>query len=140
MALARAQEKHKSEMSGEKVIHLNLSECHKSKISEKIKRALITTRSELPSMMHYVLIYKGETTTNYLTTIPSCLMSILKEFDVIFPNELPPELTPLHGIEHCTDLIPDPPLPNCVAYRTNLDEMKEIGWKIQEHHSKDLIR
>ena len=92
-----------------------------------MKSVLIATKSELrevqesPStILHYVLICKGPPSeTNDLTTIPLSLMSILKEFQDVFPDELPLGLPPLRGIEHRIDLIPGAPLPNRAAYRTN---------------------
>ena len=78
--------------------------------------------------------------TNPLTNIPPSLLSILKEFEDVFPDELPPGLPPLRGIEHRIDLIPDAPLPNRAAYRTNPEETKEIEKQIQELLSKGMIR
>ena len=67
-------------------------------------------------------------------------MSILQEFDDVFPQELPPGLPPLRGIEHRIDLIPGTPLPNRAAYRTNPEETKEIEKQIQDLLSKGMIR
>ena len=103
-ALVRTQQyKANSEMRGERVIHLNESECHKPNMSEKMESVLIATKSELrevqenPStILHYVLICKGPPSeTNDLTTIPLSLMSLLKEFQDVFPDKLPPGLPPL---------------------------------------------
>ena len=58
----------------------------------------------------------------------------------MFPQELPPGLPPLRGIEHRIDLIPGAPLPNRAAYRTNPEETKEIEKQIQELLSKGMIR
>ncbi|KAK1617486.1 hypothetical protein QYE76_023003 [Lolium multiflorum] len=49
-----------------------------------------------------------------------------KEFQDVFPDELPHGLPPLRGIEHRIDLIPGAPLPNRAAYRTNPEDTKEI--------------
>jgi hypothetical protein len=51
---------------------------------------------------------------------------------MFFPAEIPPGLPPLRGIEHQIDLIPEPTLPNCVTYRTNPEETKEIQRQVQE--------
>ncbi|KAK1670589.1 hypothetical protein QYE76_058748 [Lolium multiflorum] len=139
-ALARAKEAHiPSEMRGERVIHQKESERHKPYTSE-MKSVLIATKSEMrevhhnPSTkLHYVLICKGPPSeTNNLTTLPSSLLSLLKEFQDVFPDELPHGLPPLRGIEHRIDLIPGAPLPNRATYRTNPEDTKEIQRQIQD--------
>ncbi|KAK1561298.1 hypothetical protein QYE76_037242 [Lolium multiflorum] len=55
-----------------------------------------------------------------------------KEFQDVFPDELPHGLPPLRGIEHRIDLIPGAPLPNRAAYRTNPEDTKEIQRQIQD--------
>jgi hypothetical protein len=47
---------------------------------------------------------------NDYSTIPSPLLSLLKEFQDVFLDELPHGLPPLRGIEHRIDLIPGAPL------------------------------
>ncbi|KAK1595654.1 hypothetical protein QYE76_017288 [Lolium multiflorum] len=139
-ALARAKEATiTSELRGERVIHQKESERHKPYVSE-MKSVLLATKSEMrevhhnPSTtLHYVLICKGPSAeTNDLTNIPSSLLSLLKEFQDVFPDELPHGLPPLRGIEHRIDLIPGAPLPNRAAYRTNPEDTKEIQRQIQD--------
>ena len=112
-----------------------------------MKSVLIATKREMrevqgnPSMAHYVLICKGlAQDTNNLSTIPSSLLSLLKEFQDVFPDELPHGLPPHRGIEHRIDLIPGAPLPNRAAYRTNPEETKEIERQIQDLRDKGYIR
>jgi len=50
----------------------------------------------------------------------------LKEFEDVFPNDLPLRLPPIRGIEHQIDLLPGAPLPNKPAYRCNPNESKEL--------------
>ncbi|KAK1616641.1 hypothetical protein QYE76_022158 [Lolium multiflorum] len=147
-ALARAQQhNHHGDLRGEGATHLKETELHKPYMS-KIKSVLIATKSEWrevqenPSTtLHYVLICKGPSSeTNALTNIPSSLLSLLKEFEDVFPNELPHGLPPLRGIEHCIDLIPGAPLPNRAAYRTNPDDTKEIQRQIQYLLAKGYAR
>jgi hypothetical protein len=58
--------------------------------------------------------------------LPHAITNLLQEFKDIFPAEIPLGLPPLRGIEHQIDLILGAMLPNHVAYRTNLEETKEI--------------
>ncbi|KAK1602328.1 hypothetical protein QYE76_048162 [Lolium multiflorum] len=146
-ALARAKEATiTSELRGERVIHQKESERQKPYVSE-MKSVLLATKSEMrevhhnPSTtLHYVLICKGPSEeTNDLTNIPSSLLSLLKEFQDVFPDELPHGLPPLRGIEHRIDLIPGAPLPNRAAYRTNPEDTKEIQRQIQDLLTKGEI-
>ncbi|KAK1681418.1 hypothetical protein QYE76_042266 [Lolium multiflorum] len=146
-ALARAQHHiHHSELRGEGATHQKESERHHPHMSER-KSVLLTTKSEWrevkdnPSTtIHYVLICKGLSETNDLTNIPSSLLSLLKEFQDVFPDELPHGLPPLRGIEHRIDLIPGAPLPNRAAYRTNPEDTKEIQRQIQDLLAKGYVR
>ena len=62
--------------------------------------------------MHFVLVCKdGEPKTNTTHELPLVFQSLLQEFQDVFPDELPPSLPPLRGIEHRIDLIPGAPLP-----------------------------
>nr|XP_015629537.1 uncharacterized protein LOC107280299 [Oryza sativa Japonica Group] len=55
-----------------------------------------------------------------------------KEYEDVFPAEIPPGLPPMRGIEHQIDLIPGASLPNRAAYRTNPEETKEIQRQVQD--------
>jgi hypothetical protein len=146
-ALARVQQVSiPSEMSDERPSHNKESERHKPYMSDKITHALIATKSEMrdlhhnPSTLHFVLICKGTIlTTNDHSTIPSPLLSLLKEFQDVFLDELPHGLPPLRGIEHRIDLIPGAPLPNRATYRTNPDETKEIECQIHDLLQKGYV-
>jgi len=52
--------------------------------------------------------------------------SILKEFEDVFPHDLPPGLPPVRGIEHQIDLLLGTPLPNKPAYRCNPNVSKKL--------------
>ncbi|KAK1608433.1 hypothetical protein QYE76_032106 [Lolium multiflorum] len=62
-----------------------------------------------------------------------------KEFQDVFPDELPHGLPPLRGIEHRIDLIPGAPLPYRAAYRTNPEDTKEIQRQIQDLLAKGYV-
>ncbi|XP_066162124.1 uncharacterized protein [Oryza sativa Japonica Group] len=55
-----------------------------------------------------------------------------KEYEDVFPAEIPLGLPPMRGIEHQIDLIPGASLPNRAAYRTNPEETKEIQRQVQD--------
>jgi hypothetical protein len=66
------------------------------------------------------------------TSLPHAITNLLYEFKDVFPAEIPPGLPPLRGIEPQIDLFPGASLPNQAAYRTNLEETKEIQRQVQE--------
>ncbi|KAH9669187.1 hypothetical protein KPL70_021684 [Citrus sinensis] len=49
-----------------------------------------------------------------------------KDFDDVFPNEVPNGLPPIRGIEHQIDFVPGATIPNRPAYRSNPEETKEL--------------
>jgi hypothetical protein len=57
----------------------------------------------------------------------------------VFPQDVPPGLPPIRGIEHQIDLIPGASLPNRAPYRTNPEETKEIQQQIQSLLDKGYI-
>jgi hypothetical protein len=59
-------------------------------------------------------------------TLPPSVVNIFREFVDVFPQDVPPGLLPIRGIEHQIDLIPGASLPNRAPYRTNPEETKEI--------------
>ena len=77
-------------------------------MSFKKKLVLFATKSEMRevcenplSVMHFVLVCKdGEPKTNTSHDLPLVFSSLLQEFQDVFPDELPPGLPPLRGIEH----------------------------------------
>ncbi|XP_021721392.1 uncharacterized protein LOC110688949 [Chenopodium quinoa] len=77
------------------------------------------------------LLYSKEIHENFVSQNPK-LAQLIKDFEDVFPDELPKELPPLRGIEHQIDLIPGAPLPNKPAYRCNPLETKELQRQIEE--------
>ncbi|XP_074293077.1 uncharacterized protein LOC141619986 [Silene latifolia] len=68
------------------------------------------------------------------------LTALLKEFEDVFPEELPPGLPPIRGIEHQIDLICGASLPNKAAYRCNPIETKELQRQIEELMDQGYVR
>ena len=67
--------------------------------------------------------------TNTPNPLLPVLSNLLQEFADVFPDELPPGLPPLRGIEHRINLIPGAPLPNKAPYRVNPEETKKYKCK-----------
>jgi hypothetical protein len=61
-----------------------------------------------------LLVYKkAYFNTNDLDyAIPSVAVSLMQEFDDVFPGDIPNGLPPLRGIEHQIDLVPRASIPN----------------------------
>ena len=74
------------------------------------------------------------------SSLPPAVTNILQEFVDVFPQDVPPGLPPIRGIEHQIDLIPGASLPNRAPYRTNPEETKEIMRQVQELLDKGYIR
>ncbi|XP_057501092.1 uncharacterized protein LOC130785067 isoform X6 [Actinidia eriantha] len=90
--------------------------------AKKIKRAMFSSQPMI------VLLYKEAfTNTNgFDSVIPSSVVSLLQEFEDVFPDEMPHGLPPIRGIEHQIDFVPGASIPNKPAYRSNPDETKEL--------------
>ena len=69
-----------------------------------------------------VLLYKEILfNTNQLdTSLPSSIVSLLQEFEDVFPDEIPKGLPPIRGIEHQIDFVHGATIPNRGTYRSNL--------------------
>ncbi|WVZ89802.1 hypothetical protein U9M48_036161 [Paspalum notatum var. saurae] len=73
-------------------------------------------------------------------TLAPAVTNIFQEYADVFPAEIPPGLPPIRGIEHQIDLIPGARLPNRAAYRTNLEETKEIQRQVQDLLDRGYVR
>jgi hypothetical protein len=89
-----------------------------------------------------LLVYKKAYfyTTNFDYAIPSVVVSLLLEFDDVFPENTPSGLPPLRSIEHQIDPVPRPSVPNHPAYRNNPEKTKELQMLIDELMMKGYIR
>lgn len=73
-------------------------------------------------------------------SLPPAVTHVLQEYSDVFPQNVPPGLPPIRGIEHQIDLIPGASLPNRAPYRTNPEETKEIQRQVQELLDKSYVR
>ena len=67
-------------------------------------------------------------------------MTLLQDFDDMFPNEDPNGLPPIRGIEHQIDLVPGATIPNRPAYKSNPEETKELQRPVEELLAKGYVR
>jgi len=58
------------------------------------------------------------------------LDNFVKKYEDVFQDP-PKGLPPLRGIEHQIDFMPGVSFPNCLAYRTNPKEAKEIQQQVE---------
>jgi hypothetical protein len=68
-------------------------------------------------------------------SLPSLAVSLLQEFEDVFPEEMLSGLQPIRGIEHQIDFILGAVIPNRPAYRKNSEETKELQRQVE-----DLLR
>ena len=66
--------------------------------------------------------------------------SLLREFEDVFPNDLPPGLPLIRVIEQQIDLLLGAPLPNKPAHWCNPNDIKEIQIQVQELLDRGYIR
>ena len=71
-----------------------------------------------------------------VTEIPKAIQPLIKEFEELFPEELPIGLPPIHDIHHCINLAPGASLPNWPHYRINPHDGKILQGQVDELLSK----
>jgi hypothetical protein len=64
---------------------------------------------------------------NMPPTLPPAVANILQDYEDFFPQDVPPGLPPIRGIEHQIDLIPGALLPNRAPYHTNPEETRDLA-------------
>ena len=104
--------------------------------ASEVKRALFLNKPMI------VLLYKEAlSNTNQLdTSLPSSIVSLLQEFEDVFPEEIPKGLPHIRGIEHQIDFVPGATIPNQPAYRSNPEETKELQKQVSELMEKGYVR
>ena len=89
-----------------------------------------------------VLVYKESylSSNDLDPSLPSSFVSLLQEFQDVFPDDIPSGLPPIRGIEHQIDFVPGSTIPNRPAYRCNPEETKELQRQVEDLMSKGYIR
>ena len=111
----------------------------RGKKSEKqlvIKESLCIKPKEVKRVMlarqpMYLLIPNYMCLSSSALELPQGFATLLKEFEDVFPQDIPHGFPPLKGIEHQIDLVLGASLPNRAAYRSNPEETKEIQKQVE---------
>ena len=90
----------------------------------------------------FVLLYKKACFhSNELDeSLPSVVVSLLQEYEDVFPNDVPNGLPPIRGIEHQSDFVLGATIPNRPTYRSNPEETKELQRQVEELLTKGHVR
>ena len=72
-------------------------------------------------------------------TLSGEVVSLLQEFDDIFLQEIPSGLPLVRGIKHQFDFIPRAATPNRPAYKSNLEDTKELEHQVNELLTKGWV-
>ena len=79
--------------------------------------------------------------TNELNeSLPSVVVSLLQEYEDVFPNDVPSRLPPIRGIEYQIDFVPGVIIPNRPAYRSNSKETKELQRQVEKLLTKGHVK
>ena len=76
----------------------------------------------------FVFLYKEAcfNTDEFDESLPNVVVSLLQEYEDVFSNDVPSGLPPIRRIEHQIDFVPSATVPNRPAYKSNLEETKEL--------------
>ena len=90
----------------------------------------------------FVLLYKeAYFNTNKLDeSLPSIVVSLLEEYEDVFPNNVSNGLPHIRGIEYQIDFVPGATIPNQTAYKSNPEETKELQRQVKELLTKGHMR
>ena len=97
-----------------------------------------SVRTKELKQVYTVMVTDGE--PKKVAEIPDSIQPLIKEFEVLFLEELPAGLPPMRNIQHCNDLAPGASLPNLPHYRMNPQEGQILQGQVDELLSKGQIR
>ncbi|XP_010693303.2 uncharacterized protein LOC104906265 [Beta vulgaris subsp. vulgaris] len=87
----------------------------------------------------YALVIR-HVATSVKTSSNEKLEALMKEFEDVFPEELPQGLPPVRGVKHAIDLVPGAPFPNKPAYRCDPVASRELQRQIEHLIEKGYVR
>ena len=144
LKLQRSSEKKREK---EKKAESERKEIKREKNTKDEHFSLMAKKSEIKSALLskqplIVLMYKEAflCTNDLAGSLPSNIISLLQEFEDVFPDEVPFGLPPIRGIEHQIDFVPGATIPNRPAYRSNPEETKELQRQVGELMEKGHVR
>ena len=94
-----------------------------SKVDGKPSLLIVNNKDEFDKeckelkLVYAVVVTNGE--PKKVIEIPEAIQPLIKEFEELFPEELPASLPPMHDIQHYIDLAPRASLPNLPHYKMN---------------------
>jgi hypothetical protein len=134
-----SERKKESEKKKERVT--NMSEKQKKQVSFYAKASDVKS-AFYANQPIFVLLYKEACfNTNKLDeSLPSVDVSLLQEYEDVFPNNVPSGLPPIRGIEHQIDFVPGATIPKRPAYRSNPEETTELQMQVEELLAKGHVR
>ena len=137
----RLSKKKKSESENEKKERECAEKKGKTKVSfyareSEVKRAFFADRPMIFLVHKESYLNLNETNQS----LPSLAVSLLQEFEDVFPEEMPNELPPIKGIEHQIDFVPRVAISSRPAYKSNLEETKELQRQVEDLMSKGYVR
>jgi hypothetical protein len=134
-----SERKKESEKKKERVT--NMSEKQKKQVSFYAKASDVKSAFYANQPIFVLLYNEACFNTNKLDeSLPSVVVSLLQEYEDVFPNDVPSGLPPIRGIEHQIDFVPGATIPKRPAYRSNLEETKELQRQVEELLAKGHVR
>ena len=115
-----------------------------SKVEGKLALLIVNNEDEFDreckELKHVYAVVVSDGEPKKVAEIPDSIQPLIKEFEVLFPEELPAGLPPMFDIQHCIDLAPRASLLNLPHYRMNPQEGQILQGQVDELLSKGQIR
>ena len=121
----------------------------KKRVKKKKKKqvSLYAKASDVNSVFYtnkpiFVLFYKEAcfNTNERNESLPSVVVSLLQEYEDVFPNDVLSGLSPIRRIEYQIDFVPGATIPSQLANRSNSEETKELQRQVEELLTKGHMR